>query len=351
MKLIKSWRFLMRKKSSLFDRGKSCLKMKQLPFTAVACTVMLFILYRTTSYQYHETEIDKKQSIWEGEEGIPEYSGKLKGLPHGMIHTTSDVELRPLWSRRSPSSKVPVYTNCNLLAVPVGMRQKDNVNNMVLKFLPDNFTMRLINGDCNFQFVKLFCVWFAKRFLHPDIVYIYDYIFLWDEDLGVEHFSPARYIEIVKQEGVEISQPALDPNLIEIHHRITVQAGNKKFHRRVYDSRDKTRCSDANQGLPCTGLVEGMAPVFSQSAWYCAWHLIQNDLVHRWGMDMKLGYCAQLSNHKLAKRRRAAAGDVRIEIRRQSTRKLEIFKTRWNEAVAEDKNWVDFLEDTRERFP
>lgn len=35
--------------------------------------------------------------------------------------------------------------------------------------------------------------WFAKRFLHPDVVSIYDYIFLWDEDLGVEHFNPARY--------------------------------------------------------------------------------------------------------------------------------------------------------------
>lgn len=35
--------------------------------------------------------------------------------------------------------------------------------------------------------------WFAKRFLHPDIVAEYNYIFLWDEDLGVEHFDPARY--------------------------------------------------------------------------------------------------------------------------------------------------------------
>lgn len=35
--------------------------------------------------------------------------------------------------------------------------------------------------------------WFAKRFLHPDIVAEYDYIFLWDEDLGVEHFHPQRY--------------------------------------------------------------------------------------------------------------------------------------------------------------
>jgi hypothetical protein len=31
--------------------------------------------------------------------------------------------------------------------------------------------------------------WYAKRFLHPDIVAPYDYIFIWDEDLGVEHFN------------------------------------------------------------------------------------------------------------------------------------------------------------------
>ena len=36
--------------------------------------------------------------------------------------------------------------------------------------------------------------WFAKRFLHPDIVAEYDYIFLWDEDLGVQDFDPARLV-------------------------------------------------------------------------------------------------------------------------------------------------------------
>lgn len=35
--------------------------------------------------------------------------------------------------------------------------------------------------------------WFAKRFLHPDIVTEYSYIFLWDEDLGVDDFDPDRY--------------------------------------------------------------------------------------------------------------------------------------------------------------
>lgn len=34
--------------------------------------------------------------------------------------------------------------------------------------------------------------WYMKRFLHPDIVAPYDFVFLWDEDIGVEGFNPER---------------------------------------------------------------------------------------------------------------------------------------------------------------
>ncbi|KAH1218062.1 hypothetical protein GmHk_13G038564 [Glycine max] len=432
MTSIKSLRWLMRKKSGLSDGGKSSFKMKQLPFLAVLCTIMLFIVYRTTKYQYHQEEV------------YPSTSGKLKGLPRGIIHDNSDLELRPLWSRSNSRSKA-VYSNSNLLAVPVGIKQKQNVDAMVQKFLRENFTIILFHYDGNvdgwwnldWSSKAIHIVarnqtkwWFAKRFLHPDIVSIYDYIFLWDEDLGVEHFSPSRYVEIIKREGLEISQPALDPNSTEIHHKITIRARTKKFHRRVYERRGSTRCSDLSEGPPCTGskghvllsyvlfhhhkkydktnsfvaiydkswhaccvvndtklqnnlcrFVEGMAPVFSRSAWYCTWHLIQNDLVHGWGVDMKLGYCAQGdrtkkvgvvdseyvfhqgiqtlggSGHRMTKvskpqrttMKQGGVGiDVRTEIRRQSTWEFEIFKERWNEAIAADKNWVDpFKSDQR----
>ena len=36
--------------------------------------------------------------------------------------------------------------------------------------------------------------WYAKRFLHPDIVAAYEYIFIWDEDLGVDHFNGDEYV-------------------------------------------------------------------------------------------------------------------------------------------------------------
>lgn len=36
-----------------------------------------------------------------------------------------------------------------------------------------------------------------------------------------------------------------------------------------------------------------MAPVFSKAAWRCVWYMMQNDLIHAWGLDLQLGYCAQ----------------------------------------------------------
>ncbi|KAI7747362.1 hypothetical protein M8C21_026609, partial [Ambrosia artemisiifolia] len=257
-------------------------------------------------------------------------STSLKGLPRGIIEAKSDLELKPLWPTSSSKSKGDVFSTHNLLAVPVGLKQKRNVNTIVQK----------VDGwrDLNWHDKVIHIVaqnqtkWFAKRFLHPSAVPIYDYIFLWDEDLGVQHFNPRRYLNIVKAEGFEISQPALDPNSTEIHHRITIRKRTNKFHRRVYDSRGSVKCSDDSEGPPCSGFVEGMAPVFSRAAWHCAWHLIQNDLVHGWGMDMKLGYCAQTSDHvDLSK------------IRRQSTTELQIFRKRWEKAVKEDTWWIDSL--------
>ncbi|XP_021596541.1 uncharacterized protein LOC110603154 isoform X2 [Manihot esculenta] len=376
------------KRNSFFDGVKCRLKRKQLPFMGVLLAVMLFIVYRTTSYQsyqYQQTQMELELQPFDTLKESAVASGLLHGLPLGVVQASSDLELKPLWSSSSSRSKVDNSSHRNLLAIPVGIKLKDNVDAIVRK----NFTVILFHYDGNLdswsdlawsnKAIHIVAQnqtkwWCAKRFLHPAVVSIYDYIFLWDEDLGVENFHPGRYLEIVRSEGLEISQPALDPNSTDIHHRITIRSRGKKFHRRVYDSRGSTRCSDASEGPPCTGFVEGMAPVFSRSAWYCTWHLIQNDLVHGWGMDMKLGYCAQgdptkkvgvvdrefivhqgiqtlggggpprkktSKRAKLIKRTGASHMDSRVEIRRQSSWELQIFKERWNEAVKEDKLWVD----------
>ncbi|KAD3069298.1 hypothetical protein E3N88_37178 [Mikania micrantha] len=272
---------------------------KKKTFSVVICTILLFIAYRTTNFQPSETKV------------IPlPYTG-LEGLPYGIIEDKSDFELKPMWATSVSKFKANGSSSHNLLAMPVGLKQKRNVNTIVQKFLQENFTVILFHYDGNMdgwwdlkwsrEAVHIVADnqtkwWFAKRFLHPAAVSLYDYVFLWDEDLGVQNFNPKRYLKIIKEERLEISQPALDPKSTDIHHRITVRRKRIKFHR-VYDPRGSVKCSRASEGPPCTGFVEGMAPVFSRAAWRCAWHLIQNDLVHGWGMDMKLGYCAQGSRN------------------------------------------------------
>ncbi|XP_037464175.1 uncharacterized protein LOC119336284 isoform X2 [Triticum dicoccoides] len=266
-----------------------------------------------------------------------------------------------------------------LLAMAVGISQMQNVDVMARKFLNESYTVMLFHYDGNVdgwrslewsdKAIHIVAPnqtkwWFAKRFLHPSVVAIYDFIFLWDEDLGVENFDPKRYIDIMVSEGLEITQPALDPDLsTDIHHRITIRNKMTKVHRRVYDNRSSMNCSDDSKGPPCTGWVEGMAPVFSRAAWKCVWHLIQNDLIHGWGLDMKLGYCAQgdraekvgvidseyvvhqgipslggpSDTSKLPRR----SLDLRTHIRRQSSAELEKFKERWEKAVREDDEWMD----------
>ncbi|KAE8680396.1 Detected protein of unknown function [Hibiscus syriacus] len=39
------------------------------------------------------------------------------------------------------------------------------------------------------------------RFLDPDIMAPYDYIFIWDEDLGVEHFNAEKHIKLARREA------------------------------------------------------------------------------------------------------------------------------------------------------
>jgi len=290
------------------------------------------------------------------------------------------MSLRPLWEDDTASTHKNKNSDYSaLLAMAVGISQIKNIDTMARKFLKENYAVMLFHYDGNVdgwrhlewsdKAIHILAHnqtkwWFAKRFLHPDVMAIYDFIFLWDEDLGVENFNPRRYLDIMVSEGLEITQPALDPDLsTDIHHRITIRNKMAKVHRRIYDNRPSMNCSDESKGPPCTGWVEGMAPVFSRTAWKCVWHLIQNDLIHGWGLDMKLGYCAQgdrtekvgvidseyvvhqgipsLGGPSLSSKTPRRSLDLRTHIRRQSSAELEKFKERWNRAVREDEGWRD----------
>ncbi|XP_071931321.1 uncharacterized protein [Coffea arabica] len=343
-----------------------------------------------------------------------------EALPDGIVSRTSNLEMRPLWGKINEKTKVK--HSVNLLAIPVGIKQKELVNQMVekgpdnsdfclsklgiyyswiLQFLGNNFVVMLFHYDgivdewndldWSGRVIHVAATnqtkwWFAKRFLHPDIVSEYDYIFLWDEDLGVENFHPGRYLSIVKEEDLEISQPALDAAKSKVHHQITARRRKSRVHRRFFKFKGGGRCFSNSTAPPCVGWVEMMAPVFSRAAWRCAWYMIQNDLIHGWGLDMQLGYCAQgdrtrkvgvvdseyivhmglptlggvLGGHKLtdespesSTQTENLAGsdtlatsvlnefDNRSAVRRQSYIEMRIFRRRWNKAVKADQCWVD----------
>ncbi|XP_022975264.1 uncharacterized protein LOC111474390 isoform X2 [Cucurbita maxima] len=313
-------------------------------------------------------------------------------LPEGIVSKTSNFELQPLWGS-TLNNKTPKDSK-NLLSMAVGIKQRHVVSKIVEKFPRDDFDVMLFHYDgvvdewrdfswssraVHVSSLNQTKWWFAKRFLHPDIVSEYNYIFLWDEDLGVENFDPKRYISILKEEGLEISQPALDPVKSKVHQALTARKTGSKVHR-FYNSKGSARCDANSTGPPCTGWVEMMAPVFSRAAWRCTWYMIQNDLIHAWGLDRQLGYCAQgdrtqkvgvvdaeyivhlglptlgASNRnvlnadapaRLQKKELSNFNesepkvDNRVKVRIQSSLEMQIFKERWTNAAKEDRCWID----------
>ncbi|XP_016196098.1 uncharacterized protein LOC107637173 [Arachis ipaensis] len=266
-----------------------------------------------------------------------------EALPKGIISSSSNLEMRPLWGHVVQKKNVNIdkkeNASTNLFALAVGIRQKDLVNKMVRKFLGSGFVVMLFHYD------GVVDEW--KEFEWSD---------------QVIHISAANqskwYVSIIKSEGLEISQPALDPHKSILHHQITVRLTTSQVHRRTYKA---GYCAERSTAPPCTGWVEIMAPVFSREAWRCVWYMVQNDLVHAWGLDKQLGYCAQgdrtqnvgvvdaeyIVHYGLPtlgginkSEALSQAKDHRIDVRRLSFQELEIFVKRWKKAVDEDSCWV-----------
>ncbi|CAL9003767.1 unnamed protein product [Prunus brigantina] len=365
-----------------------------LPAASLLCLLFLIL---TLSSEYKE----EKSSLWRVTNSLQNLKNKCKNqyrpygseaLPQDIVSKTSNLEMRPLWNEKKKRSKSSVNllekkgaNSTNLFAMAVGIKQKDLVSKMVKKFLSSGFVVMLFHYDGfvnewkEFQWNDLVIHvsainqtkwWFAKRFLHPDIVAEYSYIFLWDEDLGVENFHPKRYVSIVQKEGLEISQPALDYSKSEVHHQITARLRGSIAHRRTYKaSNNGNGCDGRSTAPPCTGWIEVMAPVFSRAAWRCVWHMIQNDLIHAWGLDMQLGYCAQASfsgdrtknvgvvdaeyiihyglptlggsDENEESSSKSSGKDHRVDVRRESYNEMKVFKRKWERAVKDDKCWID----------
>ncbi|KAG0598207.1 hypothetical protein M758_12G054700 [Ceratodon purpureus] len=230
-------------------------------------------------------------------------------LPQTFIHKTTDFHFHNLVG--TPENDVKNVPK-NLLALAVGIKQNMSVDAIVKKFPKEHFQIVLFHYDntvdqwnqfewnnrvIHVQSTSQSKWWFAKRFLHPDMMAPYEYIFVWDEDLGVENFDPMKYIEIMKRHELQISQPAVDG---ATSWPITIRRywTGKEVHKHTMWEGLIDNCTLSKVTPPCAGFVEIQAPVFENKAWRCVWHLIQNDLVLAWGLDFQLQACIDGPPHE-----------------------------------------------------
>ncbi|KAJ7543800.1 hypothetical protein O6H91_09G052900 [Diphasiastrum complanatum] len=230
-----------------------------------------------------------------------------ESLPPDIIVTQTDYYLRRLWGK--PEEDLP-FKPKYLLTITVGYDQRETVDKEVSKFSSDwmivlfhydgqtdgwdqyNWSQRAIHISVRKQSKW----WFAKRFLHPDVVEPFEYIFIWDEDLDVQHFNAEEYIKLAKKHRLEISQPGLDPDR-GYTWQMTKRRGDVEVHKETEER--PGWCREGPRKPPCAGFVEIMAPVFSRRAWRCVWHMIQNDLVHGWGLDFSMQHCVEPAHEKI----------------------------------------------------
>ncbi|KAK1403256.1 Lysine ketoglutarate reductase trans-splicing protein [Heracleum sosnowskyi] len=246
-------------------------------------------------------DVNDTSKIW-----VPSNPRGAERLVPGIVVPHSDLYLRRMYGKPSEDLTItPKY----LVTFTVGYNQRHNIDASIKKF-SENFTILLFHYDnratewdeyewskkvIHVTAPKQTKWWYAKRFLHPDIVAAYDYIFIWDEDLGVENFDAEEYIKLVKKHGLEISQPGLNPQEGQAW-RMTRRMKDSEVHKKAKEIPEW--CKDPHLP-PCAAFVEIMAPVFSRDAWRCVWHMIQNDLVHGWGLDLALQHCVEPAYEKI----------------------------------------------------
>lgn len=237
-------------------------------------------------------------------------------LPDRIRRLTSDLRMRRLWG--SPADD-PHEAQRYLLSLTVGVKQMDNVDRLVRAFDPNAFVVVLFHYDgevdawrslpwsdkaVHVSGLKQSKWWFAKRFLHPDVVAPYDFVFVWDEDIDVhtDGFDWTEYLRVVRDNGLHISQPALISG--KGAWPVTRRVPGAVMHRlgKDWSSRPCLDSTGARRLIPpCAAYVEIMVPVFSRYAWRCVWTMIQNDLTHGWGLDLTWHTCAaDMANNRSA---------------------------------------------------
>jgi hypothetical protein len=117
-----------------------------------------------------------------------------------------------------------------LLAMPVGAEAAERVDALVNAFGFEHFDFMFFVYDAEepggvweeymwynrvkFVYMPKTGKWsYAKRFMSPDVVHDYEFIFFWDDDIALTSgVNPTQYLSLVQRLGIEISQPVVSLN-------------------------------------------------------------------------------------------------------------------------------------------
>jgi hypothetical protein len=267
----------------------------------------------------------------------------LQTVPPQLAASNADLHMHRLTG--DPRNDPP-RTQHSVFAIAAGSKHAERVNRTISRLpLSDFQPIVLVYDGFPQQFHRFHWSssaiiisapsqtkwWFARRFLHPEVVKPYDFVWvrpshqllpnllcaqammsdgrlaqLWDEDIELPSafdankyvrlpsFTPrkclgflafihakryfASQIEAKKRHGLQISQPALTRNSSPSAWPITWQARNssQEIHRngrRPEGVWCEPSLSYEDQPPPCGSLVEIMVPVFSRAAWACTYRM------------------------------------------------------------------------------
>ncbi|KAL7748985.1 hypothetical protein RI367_005634 [Sorochytrium milnesiophthora] len=149
------------------------------------------------------------------------------------IHLHSPADLHFGFMEREPGNlerinqKAPreqlLQRRAGVLAIMASKASQKQVNVIVSRFPPEHFTIVLFITDNSVWtdyawFADAVAIraasqakyWFAKRYLTPDIVQDYDYVWVWDSDATIDKsFDPLAFVDLLKQHNIHFAQPAL----------------------------------------------------------------------------------------------------------------------------------------------
>lgn len=175
-----------------------------------------------------------------------------------------------------------------LYASAVGSYGKVYLEKIIRRFGYDDFDYLIFRYDntsfdepifnkCEFILEPGIKWYFAKKYLTPERVNNYRYIFFWDEDIDILDLSPKRLIGIMRHNNLQLAQPCLTPDSY-YSHKIVLKDPSSAVGR-------------------YTDFVEVMAQIYENSTWQKFWPYIEcGSNFWGWGYDYHIRDVCKLSN-------------------------------------------------------